>query len=79
MSLMWGYVKKINMSLVRVICEKAIHFSCEGHNYVRKLYLYLVRANVKSYSCPLGGSYVKVGSHYERLFQRWPAFEKSNK
>jgi len=21
----------------------------------------------------------KVGSHYERLFQRWPAFEKSNK
>jgi len=24
-------------------------------------------------------SVVKVGSHYERLFQRWPAFEKSNK
>ena len=22
---------------------------------------------------------LKVGSHYERLFQRWPAFEKSNK
>ena len=21
----------------------------------------------------------KAGSHYERLFQRWPAFEKSNK
>jgi len=22
---------------------------------------------------------LKVGSHYERLFQRWPAFDKSNK
>jgi len=22
---------------------------------------------------------IKAGSHYERLFQRWPAFEKSNK
>ena len=24
-------------------------------------------------------TYLKAGSHYERLFQRWPAFEKSNK
>ena len=24
-------------------------------------------------------SAVKAGSHYERFFQRWPAFEKSNK
>ena len=31
--------------------------------------------NVKGYA----GVWLKVGSHYERLYQRWPASEKSNK
>ena len=46
--------------------------------FVAQMYLNLFHSECIA-SCFISSVYLKVGSHYERLYQRLPAFEKSKK
>ena len=57
---------------------------CSNFQENKRLYTYACNCLITSpdqfiVMCQLFGNRLKVGSHYERLFQRWPAFETSYK
>jgi len=72
--------------------ERELYVSCvaasrdgartDPHTSVHYTFDFAQNVNLPNHARQMGPLYflsLKAGSHYERLFQRWPAFEKSNK